>query len=266
MLYGFAPSGDRTFIDIGPMHYVKSEPHPTRLMDIHDIFFLIDGYWNVLLEDEMINIKPGDIVLLPAHYHHYGDEKCRAHTRTIFIHFSMEKTDRVVKETENVEKNLLLVQSLTHANTEILHYFQDITKIYWSNVPYKEMRCRSLLNLLLSELFDIYRHRDIKKDTLILELVDFITNQPNKFFTIEELAEKAALSPKSLTSRFRAETGQSVHKYQINRKLDQIASLLRSESYTSLKNLALNFGFYDEFHLSSSFKKKFGVSPNKYTS
>ncbi|MDR1446504.1 MAG: AraC family transcriptional regulator [Treponema sp.] len=31
-----------------------------------------------------------------------------------------------------------------------------------------------------------------------------------------------------------------------------------------LKNLAFNFGFCDEFHLSSSFKKKFGVSPGRF--
>jgi AraC-like DNA-binding protein len=47
-------------------------------------------------------------------------------------------------------------------------------------------------------------------------------------------------------------------------KLDRIANLLKARSYIGLKNLAINFGFYDEFHLSSSFKKKFGVSPGRF--
>jgi AraC-like DNA-binding protein len=107
--------------------------------------------------------------------------------------------------------------------------------------------------------------RNIKRDQRILECIDLIVHHPDTFYSIEELAKKMHISPKSFTSRFRSETGQSVHKYQMNRKLDQIAMLLRTESYTSLKNLALNYGFYDEFHLSASFKKKFGVSPAGYS-
>jgi AraC-like DNA-binding protein len=47
--------------------------------------------------------------------------------------------------------------------------------------------------------------------------------------------------------------------------LDQIAGLIKSRSYTSLKVLASNFGFYDEFHLSAAFKKKFGAAPKGYS-
>jgi transcriptional regulator GlxA family with amidase domain len=123
--------------------------------------------------------------------------------------------------------------------------------------------CR-VSNQLLFALSDTYTRREIKQDKTIQEILDLFIAHPDQFFSIPELASKAGLCNKSLTLRFRAETGQSVHKYQMNIKLDQIAAIIRHNSYTSLKNLALNFGFYDEYHLSSAFKKKFGFSPAKY--
>ncbi|GHU67697.1 hypothetical protein FACS189447_10070 [Spirochaetia bacterium] len=263
MIYGFDSECKRTIIDTNPMFYRNGEPHPTRLPDFHDIFYMVDGYWRVRLENEEIEIKAGDIVTLPAAYRHYGDWLCRAKTRTIFIHFSKEKKDQMIQRQS--QDAMLSVQSLTRDNGAIYPLFQEIVKIFWSNASHKKMRCRAILNLLLAALSDICKGQYIRRDHPILELIDFIVNHPDKFYSIEELAQKMCISPKSLTCRFRSETGQSVHKYQMNRKLDQIAMLLSTESYTSLKNLAMNYGFYDEFHLSASFKKKFGVSPAGYS-
>ena len=36
---------------------------------------------------------------------------------------------------------------------------------------------------------------------------------------------------------------------------------LQNNTDLTLKEAAVNFGFYDEFHLSRAFKKKFGVAP-----
>jgi AraC-like DNA-binding protein len=263
MIYGFKPTNNRKIIATSPRLYIQPEVHPTRLLDFHDTFFMIDGQWSVLLEDEKIQLGPGDIAVLPAGHRHYEDKLCTANTRTIFIHFEAKKEDHQIKE--NIDNTYIFVNSFTHPDTpRIFTYFQEITRTFGTNLNQKDLRCSALLSLLLAELSESYTQIGIKRDKLILELLDFIIDKPNKFFSITELAHESKLSPKSLTLRFRAETGQSVHKYQMNNKLDQIAAIMRNNSYTSLKNLALNFGFYDEFHLSASFRKKFGVSPINY--
>jgi AraC-like DNA-binding protein len=73
------------------------------------------------------------------------------------------------------------------------------------------------------------------------------------------------LSRKSLMSNFRKTTGQSIHQYQMNNKLEQIAALLRSGAFSNLRGLALDFGFCDEYHLGKCFKKKYGISPRRYS-
>jgi AraC-like DNA-binding protein len=236
-------------------------------MEMHDIFYMVEGYWSVLLEHEEIRIRPGDIAVLPAAVAHRGLEPCRTNTRTIFIHFSMEKTDHgaaTPNAGKTVSENYLTVSSLCHDNGNAFGLFQSLARTFQSNGANRELRCRAILDLLLAELADIYPGEIIRRDFVMVKLLDYMANHPEKFFTLMELAGEANLSERSLTRRFRAETGTTVHQYQMDFKLDRIANLLKSRSYIGLKNLALNFGFCDEFHLSSSFKKKFGVSPGRY--
>jgi AraC-like DNA-binding protein len=161
-------------------------------------------------------------------------------------------------------ENNLTISSLCHDNGNAFSLFQSLAKTFHSNIANRELRCRAILDLLLAELADIYRGEIIKRDLVIGKLLEYMANYPEKFFTLTELAEETKIGERSLTRRFRAETGKTVHQYQMDYKLDRIANLLKTRSYIGLKNLALNFGFCDEFHLSSSFKKKFGVSPGRF--
>ncbi|MDR0561959.1 MAG: AraC family transcriptional regulator [Spirochaetaceae bacterium] len=263
MLYSLLPVNDRVILETNLMIYVNPEKHPTRLMDFHDLFFQVAGRWNVFLEDEEIQMNPGDIAFLPAGHHHYGDTKCIPNTRTLFIHFEARKEDHAV----NIEdkQNLLIESFIQSKDSRIFGFFQEMLKIYKSNSPFRELYGSALLSMILIELSKPHLQMAIKRDRLITEILDILSYNTNKFFSIQELANEAGISPRSLSSRFRAETGWSIHSYQMNSKLDQIAAILRNNSYASLKNLAFNFGFYDEFHLSSAFKHKFGMSPKNYS-
>jgi AraC-like DNA-binding protein len=268
MLYDFGVVSDRRIFECVPNIWINPQFHPERTMTMHDIFYMVDGYWSVSLEQENIKIRPGDIAVLPAAITHGGYEPCRANTRTIFIHFSAEKTDhRSGNSGEKSPKSTvkyLTVSSLSHDNGNVFGLFRHLARIFHSQTPNRELRCRALFDLLLAELADICQEEPVRRDVAIERLLEYMTDRPEKFFTIAELSLAARLSGRSLTRRFRAETGKTVHQYQMDYKLDGIANLLKSRSFADLKNLAVNFGFYDEFHLSSSFKKKFGVSPGRF--
>jgi AraC-like DNA-binding protein len=264
LVYSFEADGVYRVIKTNLVHYIRPEPHPARLLDFHDIFYLVDGHWSVVFENEEFSLTAGDIILLPARLRHYGRQFCRKNTRLYYIHFKMEQTDHLFSNLNEDVNHRLLVQIHTHDNGSLVRYFQDIFRFFHSNGYYKERRCSAILYLLLSELNDVSNQKRQKHDQLILEVINFLAEWPQKFFTIQKLSDKWNISPKTLTSRFRRETKISLHKYQINKKLEQISSILETSSFNSLKNLANNFGFYDEFHLSAAFKKKFGVSPSQY--
>jgi AraC-like DNA-binding protein len=265
MLYNFAAVSNRRIFECVPNLYVNPACHPDRTMDIHDIFYMTEGRWSVLLEDEEIWVRPGDVVCLPAAVAHHGLKPCTPESRTIFVHFSREKRDRgrLNDSLMNAPEDFI-VAPLTHDNGAVLPLFRNMAKTFQSNAPYREPRCRAFLDLLLAELAGIYRGEIVKRDPVITELLEYITDHPEKFFSVAELAAKAGIGGRSLARRFRMETGKSVHRCQLDYKLDRIANLLKTRSFIGLKNLALNFGFCDEFHLSCSFKRKFGVSPGRF--
>ena len=72
------------------------------------------------------------------------------------------------------------------------------------------------------------------------------------------------VSTKTLDKSMFQKVGMSFHAYQKERKLEMAASLLKTEPDMQLREIASMLGFYDEFHLSKSFKQKYGVSPREY--
>jgi AraC-like DNA-binding protein len=70
------------------------------------------------------------------------------------------------------------------------------------------------------------------------------------------------VSESSLNHRFKEETGISPIARLIEIRLEFAKSLLLKGE--KLVNIADMTGFYDEYHLSKAFKKKFGISPKTF--
>ena len=94
--------------------------------------------------------------------------------------------------------------------------------------------------------------------------MQLMNESPHKTLSAEELANALCTNPRKLSQRFREATGETLRAYQTNRKLEMIALQLTIEPDLRLKELASLFGFYDEFHLSKQFKRKYGLSPLQY--
>ena len=70
------------------------------------------------------------------------------------------------------------------------------------------------------------------------------------------------LSDSRLSHLFKEHIGISIKKYLIWNKLRKAINLYLSES-TNLTDVSIQSGFFDQAHLSNSFKKVLGVSPSK---
>jgi AraC-like DNA-binding protein len=267
MIYGFEPANDRRISSAYHNYHMVPEIHPSRTMPEHDIFYIVDGHFSLRIEKEDFDFEKGDVAVLPALHPHYGTRYCMINSHTIFIHFSRKDGDKKLYDEvrEKEHDHLYIIPSkIKPVNPMIAQYFYEIQRMFCSKMPHWEIRCEALLNLILGELNDDFVKKSGKQDKLISDLISYIDLHPERFFSIKELAEMACISPRTIVSRFKRAAHASVHQYQMDKKLDQIAALLYSERYNSLKNLAANFGFSDEFHLSVAFKKKFSVSPKFY--
>ena len=80
---------------------------------------------------------------------------------------------------------------------------------------------------------------------------------------VKEFAEKHHCSVRTISSKFKENTGYSLHLWQMQQKCRMADELMKYDSTLTLKELAATFGFYDEYHFSKSFKKIMGRSPKK---
>lgn len=246
--------------------------HPDRIMDEYDLLFMQDGEWDIIEEGITYHLSPGSVLLLEPGKHHYSIEKCTPMMRNVYIHFSADKDDVGYKSEEALsdtqKSNRIRIPKLvqTADNNDVRHGFERVIDAFWSrdtDENMKKLRCSLYLETLLLKLADLGNLTSGKVDVLVSEIVHRFHCEPEVFLSPEELARNYNMSVRNLSGRFKAQTGMSIHQYQIHVKLDMAYDMLPISPGRSLHDIALGYGFYDEFQFSKLFKRQFGISPSE---
>lgn len=241
--------------------------HPDRIMQEHDLVYIVEGSWQIYQNDTLYMLYADDVILLHAGQHHYGMKPCEPNTKTMYIHASTDMNDYFGDpDLSEEKKSSVEINTLVHCqiNTSVKKLFQDIISAHWSETPAKESKISAMFQLLLCELYEL-KDAEIFSDMKISEkVVQIIHSNPQKFFTAKELAERLFVSERTLRNKFAKAYNQTIYQYQVETKLEKARLLLKDYPRMKLLELAANLGFYDEFHFSKSFKKRYGVPPTKY--
>ena len=241
--------------------------HPDRVMDEYDLLFMQNGEWDIIEEDKSYHLVPGSVLLLEPGKHHYSVEKCSPMMRNVYIHFAYEDEDGHMKVNGDCVGKCLSVPKFVQTidNNDIHHCFERVVDSFWSrdDEGMKELRCSMYLEELLLKLSDMGNLQNGHADVLVSEIVHRFHCEPERFISPEDLAIDYGVSVRTISGRFKAQTGMSIHQYQLQVKLDMAYDLLPISPGRSLHDIALGYGFYDEFQFSKLFKRRFGISPSE---
>lgn len=94
-------------------------------------------------------------------------------------------------------------------------------------------------------------------------VLNLISENYNKDLSLDDMADKAGMSPKYFCRVFREMTHRTPIEYLNAYRIDQSCTLLRN-SDDSLINIAYNCGFNDFSYFIKIFKKYKGMTPHKY--
>jgi AraC family transcriptional regulator len=125
--------------------------------------------------------------------------------------------------------------------------------------------CRDEL-VLASLAAQIMGDAGTRKDdggTWVSLIVEAISDEPHRRWTLRELAEVADRHPVHVAQAFRAKSGISLGAFQRLRRLTCLGLALRT-ARTPLAQLAVDFGYYDQAHMTAEFGRAFGVTPGRY--
>ncbi|MZQ83213.1 AraC family transcriptional regulator [Paenibacillus sp. 5J-6] len=122
-------------------------------------------------------------------------------------------------------------------------------------------------NILLQEMTLLFAKEHsaapAARHTELNNIMIYIHRNLDKVIRVDELVAQSGMSRTTFFSRFRSITGVSPSEYMLNLKLESAKISLETTSL-SIKEIAAHLQFYDEFHFSKLFKKKFGLSPSAF--
>lgn len=92
---------------------------------------------------------------------------------------------------------------------------------------------------------------------------EYIRSHIDRQISLEEVSEKAFVSPGYLSTLFKERTGKNFSDYVIEMRIDEARRLLRSATY-SISEVAEQVGYADARHFSKVFQKIVGIKPTSY--
>jgi AraC-like DNA-binding protein len=101
------------------------------------------------------------------------------------------------------------------------------------------------------------------RDPQIAAAIEMIHRQPERTWTVGEVASAVALSRSAFAARFRQLVGESPRRYITRARLAHAAALLNTTE-APLAEIAARAGYGSEFSFGKAFKRTFGVSPGAY--
>lgn len=234
--------------------------HPKRKMEEHDFIYLLKGEWKLGQNDKTYELTKDSLLILSANNTHYGISPCLEATKTMYFHVSCEDGDRLFDEAECTEGDVCLDTLIDASeNKNIKKLFSEIVNCYLSG---NKRKADLYFELLLCELEE--NHLYTIDNEISTRIKKIIHNNPEKFYSNKELASKVNVSVKTAENKFKAKFGTTIHQYILSFKIKEALSYFEMFPEISIKEIACNLGFYDEYHFSKQFKKLMGLSPLKY--
>lgn len=111
--------------------------------------------------------------------------------------------------------------------------------------------------------FIMFQGQKAHEDKVVLRVQEFIENNFNEKIQVDELAEKFALSRRSLERRFKKATLNTISTY-IQRVKIEAAKRSLEVSGDNVNEVMYGIGYSDEKSFRNTFKKITGISPIQY--
>lgn len=99
--------------------------------------------------------------------------------------------------------------------------------------------------------------------TPVQRMLSYIELHETEPICLEQLAEVCQRSPSQAQRLFRAQMGQSIYHYVLDRKI-ALAKQLLTETGMTVREIANYLAFQDELYFSGLFRRKVGCSPTQY--
>ena len=239
--------------------YLSSFIHPSRILKVHDFMYIADGEFKLGIGNNIYAAKKDTVIILPANVLHHGIAPCPTGTSTMFIHVSCETGDGI---SDCDVKERVCIPPLIDAsnNKKIKDIFNEIIR---QKAVGNNKKASVYFSLLLLEIADTVLIRS-PVAPLASNIKKYIDVNISENISCGDIAKLFNVSAKTAENAFKNTYKTTIHKYAVSQKISLAKFYLNNFYDMKFSDIALNLGFYDEYHFSRCFKAQCGMPPSKY--
>lgn len=212
------------------------------------------GFGQLLLETETIDLKPGNIYIIPAGLQYSCH--CDGHLEKYLVDFCLSFPDKTDILTG---KRHVILQNKPEVSNRIVSASKN-------HDPLAVLKLKSALYECLSFVPEIssYSNLDVPSYTFVTQsALAYINANLSAQLTIEQIANAHFISKLTLQRHFKADIGVSIGKYVDQRLLAKAEYYLMNPTMT-IKEISEILGFSDQFYFSKKFTQHHGINPSAY--
>ncbi len=243
--------------------------------DFYECYLFLAGDVTYLIEGKSYQLTPGDIVLVNSKELHqaYINSKNSAYERMVlwinpsFLReLSTEKTDLTQCFESPNRKNVLRLDYEWQQNIRILMNKLIMLERYQGigqELLYKAYITELMIYINNQTIHDNIRlDVEAKKSNLIEQILEYINAHIDEDITIDDLSEYTYLSKFHLSREFKKDTGTTLHRYILQKKLIAAKELILKDIPITHVYEQCGFGDYSNFF--RAFKNEYGMTPKQY--
>ena len=251
----------------GASRYNPPIKYIDRIFREHVLIYCLSGEYEIYDNDIPFTLKKDDIMFQHAGIHHYGLKPCEPDTAILFVHFGCCEGDEYRAETLSLppEGYACLPTCVSAArHPTVKRIFRQVCDD-WINVV-EERETEYHLKRLIEEISYIggAEGAPSRKTGIVDKCLELIKQNPDKYFTTKDFSNLIFASESAIRNVFRANMNKSLYYVQRDYKLALVKSMLKEKPEIKLHEIAQSTGFCDEYQMSKTFKKVFGMTPKQY--
>lgn len=263
------------------------EQHKLHINRFYEIYILVQGDTDYIVEDSYFSLKPGDIIIINPYEVHKAVLKSSALyerfyflvPENIFFPFSFDPMQQIIsksssskaavtKSKKKNQKNLIRLSDENQKKVLNLLYemLAAIEKDTSSNTQFaiygQFIQFIALLSDTCHEEFSETYDHDTHLPRHIKEILTYINENLTKIESVEEIANNLGISLPHLSTIFKNAIGTPIIKYIQTRRIAYAKTLLDKGS--SVTDACFESGFNDCAYFIKIFKQHTGITPLQY--
>jgi AraC-like DNA-binding protein len=231
----------------------QAEPHLHSGIEIAGV---LQGQVKAIVSELNWSASKGALLALPPYVSHswYSLEQAKVSVLQIF-RLLPSLTDRLLP---GCKPRLI---SLTEPQfTEYEALFSRFVALGGEATPQQVRLQRAYLEAFVLSLLE---ERQDTEGVAMYEVASYMQGHMRQDLTIAEVARHFSFSEVTLRRRFREASGISPKRYLLELRLNEAQRLLLTTNL-SMQEIALQMGFFDLAHFSSTFRKHYGLTPSAW--